>query len=301
MLSEREDLKLEINDLKMQLGESAKQLEEARVELKQATTDLEKSKSEYYLAHKKLQTIEMEHGAEVKCYQDEVEELRIKLKSAEKRLVESEQGGSIDGEELFQDNNLFDELVRDSMDKLSNHSNENRRTTAASNSMPATLIPKDRRGSLAIRGLGGEQKDQLLADAKVRELTSKIAELSQSMEDTKLVMRTRLNEIETLQNKLRDESKRLEINKRRIEAKDLELEDLRERILGDANRQSATVNEFNEEVIQRDRKIASLRRQIRAEAMGREQSKSTLGSAAGKKQPEEIDSSILGAISSFFK
>lgn len=63
--------------------------------------------------------------------------------------------------------------------------------------------------------------------------------------------------------KLKEEAKRLDINKRRLDAKDAELEDFRVKILSDNNKSSATINEFNEEIEQRDKKISGLRRQMR--------------------------------------
>lgn len=63
--------------------------------------------------------------------------------------------------------------------------------------------------------------------------------------------------------KLKEEAKRLDINKRKLDAKDAELEDFRVKILSDNNKSSATINEFNEEIEQRDKKISELRRQMR--------------------------------------
>lgn len=63
--------------------------------------------------------------------------------------------------------------------------------------------------------------------------------------------------------KLKEEAKRLDINKRKLDAKDAELEDFRVKILSDNNKSSATINEFNEEIEQRDKKISGLRRQMR--------------------------------------
>ena len=70
-------------------------------------------------------------------------------------------------------------------------------------------------------------------------------------------------EISQLSIKLKEEAKRLEINKRKLDAKDAELEDFRLKILSDNNKSSATINEFNEELEERDKKISDLRRQMR--------------------------------------
>lgn len=74
----------------IQLNDISKKYDDAKTDLKIVTTELEKLKAEIFVTSKKLQTIEMEHGAEVKCYQDEIEELQEKLRVAEKKLDDSE-------------------------------------------------------------------------------------------------------------------------------------------------------------------------------------------------------------------
>lgn len=299
MMNEREDLKLEVNDLKLQLHEANKKLEDTKQDLKQATTELEKIKSEYFVVHKKLQTIEMEHGAEIKCYQDEIEELGMKLKAAEKKLMASEHNSVVDNEDIFQDNGFFEDLVKDSLDNKSNGTNENSRTAATTNFLSAPGGARDRRASLALRmgNVGqSDHKDQLLSDTRVRELTDRVAELTQALEDIKMTLRNKIQELDALQSKMKEDSRRLDINKRKLELKDNELEDLRQRILEETNKQSDSVNEFNDELAERDKKIVLLRREIRQLAM-----KASSVPQPKKAEPaEEIDSGILKAMRSFF-
>ncbi len=297
MTIEREELKLEINDLKLQFHDVSKKLEDTKQDLKQSNAELEKIKSEFYVLQKKMQTLEMEHGAEIKCYQDEIEELGIKLKTAEKKLMASEHNSEIDNEDIFHDNGMFEDLVKDTMDKLSNGTHGEGRTAATTNFLSAPGGARDRRASMALRlGTSGhsEHKDQLLSDSRVRELTDKVAELTQALEDVKTTLRNKIQEMEVMQSKMKEDSRRLDINKRKLELKDNELEDLRQRILSETNKQSASVNEFNEELEERDRKIVTLRREMRQLALKAKPVEEP------KKVPEEIDSSILKAMRSFF-
>lgn len=264
LINEREALTIQVGNLNMEVEELKEKYEKSKVELKNSQTELEKLKTEMFVQSKKMQTMASEHKSELKCYHDEIEDLNIKLKAAEKRLLEETHAGD-HHDESFQDGCGLDDILEN--DKLSTGSGDLKTAPMAHPTSIQGLLARDRRNSLAIRlGAQGltEQAANVLADVRYKELTDKIQELNTQIAEHKTNLKKLQEEVESAHAKLKEESKKLDINNRKMEARDQELEDLRQRILDENNRNSNTVNEFNEEIDQRDRKIAELRRQLRA-------------------------------------
>lgn len=266
MVNEREQLKKEISDLKLENVEKDKKVEMHKNDLKNITKDLDKIKAEHYVSTKKLQTIEMEHKVELKAYQDEIEALQIKLRDAQKKINDLD-NNSLTDERLDLSGNLLEDFSNN-MEKLSDHSGGIRpRNHSISNKlMGAFSVSRERRksivNSIPSAGAGGAQ-NALAVDLKVRELTDKIAELNQAVEDTKLQLSQVKDELNETQAKLREETMKCEIMKKKIEMKDSELEDFRVKFLTENEKYTTAMNDVNEELAQREEQIYALKKRIK--------------------------------------
>ena len=66
---------------------------------------------------------------------------------------------------------------------------------------------------------------------------------------------------------IREERKKVEINKKKVELRDKELEELRQKVLRDNERSSILVNEANEEVDEMRRLLNEARRKLKNELL----------------------------------
>ena len=284
MVTEKEQLKREVSDLRLETGELARKLEEAKSELRKKTAELDKIKGEHFVATKKLSTIESEYQLEVQSLQAEVEDLQLKLKASEQKSDEEENYSTGEGAAgAFEDHFAFDDLMKgsDAVETKSRGSNDLRRmNTAHRHSVLHSSSIGRKRNSVLETLHGGEVKEQLAQDSKVRELQDKVSELTQALQDGKLAISSLKHEVDELQSKLKEEMRRVDIGKRKVEEKTKEIDAMMQRFLQDNDMYTQNINELNEELEFRDETIRKLKRQI-----DRPQHAPALPNQAGAKHP----------------
>lgn len=283
MVTEKEQLKREVSDLKLETSELAKKLEEAKTELKKKTAELDKIKGEHFVASKKLSTIESEYQLEVQSLQAEVEDLQLKLKASEQKNAEEDNYSTGEGAGAFEDNFAFEDLMKgsDVIESRSRGSTDLRRmsTVHRPSIIPSGTIGR-KRNSVVETMNGGEVKDQLVLDTKVRELQDKVSELTQALQDSKLAITSLKQEVDDLQSKLKEEMRRVDIGKRKVEEKTKEFDAMMKRFLEDNDKYTQSINELNEELEVREDMILKLKKQI-----GRPQHLPAQPSEAGANRP----------------
>lgn len=254
-----------MSDLRLEVSELSKKLEETKTEAKKKAAELEKVKGEHFVATKKLSTIESEFQVEVQSLQTEVEELRLKLKASEEKNAEAENYSTGEGAGGFEDNFAFDDLMKgsDVLESRSRGSTDLRRMNTSSKAAfhPANTIGRKRNSVLETMH-GGDIKDQLLLDTKVRELQDKVSELTQALQDSKLAISALSQEADQLQTRLKEEARRVDIGKRKVEEKTKEFDAMMKRFLEDNDKYTQSINELNEELELREEMILKLKRQV---------------------------------------
>lgn len=256
-------MKKDNSDLRLEIVENGKKLDSVRSELKNLHKDYDKLKGEHYIISKRMHTIEMEHKVELKAYEDEIENLQLKLKDAQKKTMDLDNSNS----GLDDSGNLLGEEFL-TIDRVSNHSGDIRaRRTSISNGLLGALSgTRERRKSIVSglpnAGLGGAQ-NALIVDMKVRELTDKIAESHQIADDTKLLYSKTSEELAEVSKKLREEIFKAEILKKKLEMKEEELEELRTKFLVDNEKYSVAINDVNEELDKREEQLYNLKKKLR--------------------------------------
>ena len=265
MLTEKEQLKREVADLKLEAADFSKKLDEARSEAKKKTAELDRLKGEHFVATKKLSTIESEFQLEVQSLQAEVEDLQLKLKASEQQNAEEDNYSTGEGTGGFEDNFAFDDLMKgaDAVESRSRGSTDLRRMSTVHKAafQPTNHIGRKRNSVLETLH-GGEIKDQLLLDTKARELQDKVAELTQALQDSKLAIAGLKRELDELHGKLKEETRRVDIGKRKVEEKTKEFDAMMKRFLEDNDKYTQSINELNEELEVREEMILKLKRQI---------------------------------------
>jgi chromosome segregation ATPase len=265
MVTEKEQLKREVADLKLEIAGLSKKIEEVKSEAKKKATELEKVKGEHFVATKKLSTIESEYQVELQSLQAEVEDLQHKLRASEQKEVEEDNYSTGEGADGFEENFAFDDLMKgaDAAENRSRGSTDHRRMSMIIKPpfLPSHSIGR-KRNSIVETMNGGEVKEQLMHDTKLRELQDKVSELTQALHDSKLAIASFKREAEELQAKLKDETRRVDIGKRKFEEKTREFDLMMKRFLEDNDKYTQSINELNEELEVREEMILKLKRQV---------------------------------------
>lgn len=268
-MTEKENAKKDFYDVSTSLEVLKKKYETIRTEHTTKHNELERIKTEYFVISQKLNTIEKENAEEIKSYQIEVEELYNKISELEHKLQEAKEAAenmseaSIDlglDEEAFNMEDMGLKLPDGGTITEGSGSQSHRRNSATRMS----IMGRDKRTSFT-NGLAlqSDFKNKLANDMQHKDLTDKIAELQQQVDDSKLAQQKLKTQIDQLTIKLKDESRALELSKKKIESKDAELEQYRVKVLSDTDNFTMALNELHDEIELRENQARQFKRRIR--------------------------------------
>lgn len=218
------------------------------------TGDLERLRTEHFVAAQRLTTIEKEHEQEILAFREESEELHGKIRDLERKLEEAKEAERSNSEEFRLEEGFGDM----GLSELPTGGDEFRRPSTAR----LSVMNREKRTSFQTNG-SSEFKNQLIKDVQNKDLIDKNAELQQQIDDLKLAHQKLKTDMDQIQAKLKEESRALDLAKKKIETKDIELENFRKRALEDTDKFTIALNDVNEELDNRDDQIKKLRRQIR--------------------------------------
>lgn len=296
--AEKESILKEVADLKYENSEKEKELTSLKTEVKKAAKEAEKYKLELFVSEKKVDTLKIESESEIKGYQGEIEDLREKLQAAERknRELEDSQEDNSETDDKFEALDMNNLLVPDDLnkfdDRLSAHSGEGLgmgpRSRVSSNSfrpkMPNLPMPpmRGKRNSivatLSLMNMRANQKDQtdangengvdekdskqaILLDLKTRELTDQIKMLNQEIANMKVEISNLKENLSEKEEKERDSVRALSAAESKVQAKEIELEVFRKKVLTDKEDFISELNDLNDEIILRDKVIRKLKRE----------------------------------------
>lgn len=258
-MKEKEDARAELYETVNQFEDVKKKFNTLKNEHHTVTGDLERLRTEHFVAAQRLLTIEKEHEQEVLSYKEEIEELSHKVKDLERKLEEAKE--EVDHMSNSDEFKLDEDLVTGDLglSEVPLEGDDYRRPSTARYS----VINREKRVSFNSNSSSGF-KNTLVQDSLNKGLLEKEAELLHQIEELKLTNQKLKAEIDQFSAKLKEEGRQLELAKKKIEAKDHELESYRKKTLEDTDKFTMVVNEVNEELEARDEKIKILRKQIRA-------------------------------------
>lgn len=247
-----------------ELYESTTQLEEIKRKFNtlknehhSMTGDLERLRTEHFVSSQRLSSIEKEHEQEINAYKEEIEELNGRIRDLERKLEEAKDADRLSNSEDFKMEEGFggEDL---GLSELPQNDDFKRPYTSRLSTMQ-----REKRISFQSNG-SSEFKSQLVKDVQNKDLIDKNAELQQQIDDLKLSHQKLKSEFDLLSTKLKEESRNLELAKKKIETKDIELENFRKKTLEDTDKFTIALNDVNEELDVRDDQLKKLRRQMRA-------------------------------------
>lgn len=252
---ENEALKKEIADLKVELVNANKRVDESKSSQKLLNKTIEQMRTEKFLIDQKLESFEQEHKDIVHSNNVLIEELQMKLKSAEKKVAElEEEAQEIEaGEGLDEIDIPLGEFKRD---RIPSRSFRNSIQFKAPSILSGGFMNK----SSVMSANNKSGKDSGAASPN---LIAKMKDLESQQEKSKELIATLKAEISTLTAKVEAESARAESARIKAESRENELESLRKKIVYDCERYITSLNEANEEIDKRDTQLKNLQRQLR--------------------------------------
>ena len=234
MLLEKQDLKKQISDMKLELSETIKQLNESKTDSKALRSELQKLQSEYFIAKKKLDTFESDHQNELNAYKEEVTGLELKNKELDKKLKavlenlsEQDREEAMENPELLEEFNFGespfkteeeDREIRPRVQSFKRKDSEGSRRNSMRNSFSNNKL----------KGVGQLSNPTNFNEATQKEMQDKIDELEMMTEEAKRQVLVAQEQIDNLNVTIREERKKVEINKKKVELRDKELEELRQ-------------------------------------------------------------------------
>lgn len=279
MFDEKDKYQKDLSDLRQELNESFKKIEKLTADQKKLHAEHEKLKSDHFITERKLKTAHLEYGAETTTYRNQIEELENKLSAMESKLKNIELDKSNhESDDEEERSNVFEfrlptpgkhgsqigDFLQVSGGHGSNHLDSSREDSRPGSIRGSRLIRTSVVYKTGILGLGeSPTANQLVANSKVRELTDKISEMQQSLDDSKLACRKLQDQLAEVQNKLKEEVKKLEIAKKKCEAKDEEIDSYIKCMLVEREKFTVELNDMNDENDKKSARIKSLRQKLK--------------------------------------
>ena len=281
---ENEALKKEIADLKVELVNANKRVDESKSSQKLLNKTIEQMRTEKFLIDQKLESFEQEHKEIVHSNTILIEELQLKLKSAEKKVAElEEEAQEIEaGEGLDEIDIPLGEFKRDRMPS---------RSFRNSIQLKAPSILSG--GHMNKSSVMSNNKSGKDSGAASPNLIAKMKDLESQQEKSKELIATLKAEIASLTTKVETETARAESARIKAESRENELENLRKKIVYDCERYIMSLNEANEEIDKRDTQLKNLQRQLRNIGLA---APSVSSSAGGKAPPTTAQKQVAAVV-----
>lgn len=261
ILKEKDNAKNDLYETSSQLEELKRKFNTIKQEHHTLSGDLERLRTEHFVTSQRLTTIETEHTQEIESYKEEIEELLGKVSDLERKLeLAKEEAEKMSNSGEFGIEEGFGAEDLGLADHTDSAGDDHRRPSTAR----LSTMNREKRISFQTNTANSEFKSQLIKDVQNKELVDKNAELQQQLDDLKLANHKMKLEIDQINAKLKEEYRNLELAKKKIETKDLELENFRKKTLEDTDKFTIALNEVNEELDNRDEQIKKLRKQIRS-------------------------------------
>jgi chromosome segregation ATPase len=254
VVQENESVKKELADHKVELINANNRVEEGKSAQKALNKSFEKLRTEHFLLEQKLESSVLEHTQTMENANRTIEELHIKLKTAEKKVTElEEEVQEVEaGEGLDEIDIPLGEFTRNRMPS---------RSLRNSFQFKATSVISG--GHLNKSNMLSAPKSGKDSGTASPNLVSKVKELEAQQEKLKETIATLKQETETLTLKLKEEITKVEQSRIKVESREAELENLRRKIVYDCERYITSLNEANEEIEKRDNLIKSQQKQLR--------------------------------------
>lgn len=238
-------LEREVANLKLELEENIATNSSNIIKLTMTEGELNSLKAEYSMLKEKYLKLNQDHHSEVKAYQAEIEDLNFKLIDAKKAMKRqdslnlSEEDHGLD-EKILGDNFLTDAFPVEDIDRYSQSSTGSR---PYKTQVDQAFMKKDKRYA---------KRNSLVTSNQNTTINNSIPSIIQQQppEIDKEAILALKTTIDTL--------------KKENFQKDLEVEELKIQLTNSKIQLSEVFNEFTDEIMARDKTIATLKRDLRA-------------------------------------
>ena len=245
LTNERDQLQREVANLKLELEETIATYSSNGLRISLAEGELNVLRTEYSTLKDKFLRLNEEHSDEVRAYQAEIEDLNYKLIEANKTMKRQDslnlsvEEHGLD-ERIFGVNFLTDGFGHEDLERYSQNSTGSRTCNIQ---VAHAVVKQEKRYS---------KRNSLVSANQNTTINNSVPSITQQKppEVDKEIVASLKASIETF--------------KKTVFAKDLEIEELKMQVSTSKSQLSEIINEFTDEILGRDKTIATLRRELRA-------------------------------------
>lgn len=269
IIAEKDEALKELSNIKYEFKEQSNKMETVESNLKTQKKEFEKMKAEHALSSQKLLSIESEHKGTVESLHNELEEVQLKLKEAQKKLDDSK-------EDCLQDvdtglTGLDETAFGDDFSLPQDFSSSN--LTDSFDKGPVNNITVRSENSKLMK-LPSLVSAPPVDDSRFQQMSDQIALLTRSLEEANKKIDGLSKELSLVKAQQEDGDKALQ---KKLESKKSELEALCSQLTGGRFEFIEVMNDLNDDICLRDREIAKLKKQLRDNAVAIEESSSQMG------------------------